>query len=153
MRHHESYDELVNGPKASMSCGTCHDPHIGVEHGNAVRGGIVKTCESCHSDKAASNSHVVAVDCVTCHMPRASKSAQAAHIAEGDIRTHIFEINSNPFPKDSMFYEEQGKTYARGFVTLDFACYSCHKDEAGNGGTRSTKTLQELSAKATNIHN
>lgn len=155
IRHHEQYDEVVNGAKASFSCIQCHEPHIGVRHGNADKGGIVSTCESCHPDKAASNSHVAPVDCATCHMPRASKSARKVHDAEGDVRTHIFTINAEPFPKDSMFFVDptSGSTHTRGFVTLDFACYTCHQDGAGNGGTASVKTLTELSARAKGIHN
>lgn len=155
IRHHEQYDELVNGAKPAFSCTTCHEPHIGVRHGHAVAGGIMQSCESCHATKAANNNHVVAVDCKSCHMPRASKSARAVHTYEGDVRTHIFNIKTDPFPKDSMFWvdETSGNTHTRGFVTLDFACYTCHNDGAGNGGSMSSKTLEELAARAVGIHN
>lgn len=154
IKHHEQYDELVNGPKMDFGCTDCHEPHIGVRHGHAEEGGIVATCESCHTDKATNNNHATAVDCVSCHMPRASKSARPVHDFEGDVRTHIFTINTEPFPKDSMFYvnPEFGTTETHGFVTLDFACYTCHQDGAGNGGDASVKTLEELSARAVDIH-
>jgi hypothetical protein len=39
-------------------------------------------------------------------------------------------------------------------VTLDFTCYQCHTDPVTlTGGGQSQKTLAELSAKATGIHN
>ncbi|NNG46403.1 MAG: hypothetical protein HKM86_04705, partial [Deltaproteobacteria bacterium] len=65
---------------------------------------------------------------VECHMPKASKSAIRVASYVGDVRTHIFKINTDP--KANMFktVEEKGKksTFAKGFVTLDFACFSCH---------------------------
>ena len=37
-------------------------------------------------------------------------------------------------------------------VTLDFVCYKCHQDGAGEGGSNSARTLEQLSTKATGIH-
>ena len=157
IRHHEQYDELLGGGKpASITCGSCHEPHIGTRYGNAAAGGITTSCESCHATKAANNAHLVPVDCESCHMARASKSARKVQKFEGDLHTHIFTINSNPFPMDSMWYVDPGSgtTFSNGFVTLDFVCYSCHTDPITlEGGGGSQKTLQELSAKATGIHN
>jgi hypothetical protein len=53
-----------------------------------------------------------------------------------------------------MFETVGTNTYVKqGYgVTLDFACYSCHKDEAGVGGEFSIKTLAQLRAKAESIH-
>ena len=57
-------------------------------------------------------------------------------------RAHLFYVG------------EGGFTFARPWVSLDFACYQCHKDPiSGEGGTSSQKTMAELSAKATAIHN
>ena len=42
--------------------------------------------------------------------------------------------------------------FGRGRITLDFACYSCHKDDQGVGGALSQQSLTDLSNKATNIH-
>ncbi len=154
IRHHEQYDELLSAKHNVRACIDCHEPHIGVRYGHAAAGGIQTACEDCHA--GVTNSHVVPVDCEVCHMSRATKSARAVHTFEGDVRTHIFKINSNPFPKDSMFFADptSGHTHTRGFVTLDFACYTCHKDPAtGDGGSASTKTLAELSARAIGIHN
>lgn len=156
IQHHEQFDELVNGGKRTFDCTTCHDPHIGTRYGNANAGGIVQDCESCHPNELANNQHVVAVDCENCHMGRGSKSARSVHTFEGDIRTHIFTINTNPWPKDSMFYFDPGesKTFAKDFVTLDVACYSCHTDPITlEGGGGSQQSLGALSARATGIHN
>lgn len=155
IRHHEQYDELISAGHSPRKCVDCHEPHIGTRYGNAAAGGFVTTCESCHASKT-SNSHVTSIDCVQCHMPRASKSARKVHSYEGDVRTHIFAINSSAVPKDSMFFVDQtsGNTHTRPWVTLDFVCYQCHTDpNTGEGGGGSSKTLTELSAKATGIHN
>ncbi|MBT8403218.1 MAG: hypothetical protein KJP18_05120 [Gemmatimonadetes bacterium] len=153
IKHHEQYDEIIASDHVALSCTSCHDSHIGTKYGNAEMGGITVTCESCHTD-VTSNAHLVPVDCVSCHMSRASKSARAVHQFEGDIRTHIFEINSDPVGKADMFYVDDGSTFARGFVTLDFACYGCHTDPLTmEGGGASQRTLAELSAKAQGIHN
>ncbi len=151
IRHHEQYDELIRGAKSFLNCTDCHDPHIGTRYNNP---GIVQTCEDCHANVPLN--HSAPVDCEFCHMPRASKSARAVHAYEADVRTHIFKIDTRPFPKDSMFFvdPDDGNTYARGAVTLDFACYQCHTDPVTlEGGGGSQRTLAELSAAAAGIHN
>jgi Bacterial Ig domain/Cytochrome c554 and c-prime len=154
IRHHEQYDELISAGHTALSCTDCHDPHIGTKYGNAEEGGIEVTCESCHAENT-SNSHVVPLECKTCHMARASKSARSVNSFQGDLRTHIFKINSGTETKDAMWYAgEGGATFSKGFVTLDMICYQCHKDPiTGVGGDKSTKTMAELSARATGIHN
>jgi len=155
-REYETVDELLASPhvtEANLDCGSCHEPHIGVRYGNAEMGGITVTCESCHSDKTQ-NAHLVPADCIDCHMPRAGKSARKVHVHEGDVRTHIFAINSDAVDKTAMFFDDEDATFARGFVTLDFACYGCHTDPlSGEGGGRSEQTLAALSARAMGIHN
>lgn len=65
-----------------------------------------------------------------------------------------FKINPETFPRDSMFYQADGKTFNKGFMTLDVVCYQCHTDPlTGVGGGKTEKTLAELSAKAMGIHN
>jgi len=152
-RHHEQYDELISAGMSVLDCGDCHDPHTGVRYGHAEEGGITATCESCHEDNT-SNAHLVPVDCVTCHMSRATKSARAVNTFQGDVRSHIFAINSDEVAKDAMFYEEDGKTFTNGFVTLDMVCYQCHTDPiSGEGGSKSEKSLEMLADKASGIHN
>lgn len=152
IRHHEQYDELISAGHVENRCINCHDPHVGTRYGNAAAGGLIRTCESCHADKTQID-HIVPLDCQTCHMPRATKSARTVHAFEGDVRTHIFRINSDPVGKDAMFFDDEGATFSRGFVTLDFACYGCHKDpDTGEGGEFSPRSLQSLSNVAKGIH-
>jgi len=153
IRHHEQYDELISAGHIENSCTDCHNPHIGTRYGHAEAGGITTTCESCH-ENTTTNNHLVPVDCQTCHMSRATKSARSITPYQGDLQTHIFAINSGEETKDFMWYDIDGTTYSRGFVTLDFACYQCHEDPlTGEGGSASQKTMAELSARAMGIHN
>lgn len=142
IRHHEQYPELIAGPHKSLLCVTCHDPHKKYSFSIKVE------CSSCHSAQAASYKGTameqVGVRCIDCHMPRVTKSAVAKSEFEGDIRTHLFSINTDP--EVSMFFteEEDGKksTYARGYTTLDFACLNCHKN----------KDMSWAAAKAKGMH-
>jgi hypothetical protein len=153
-KHREQGNQLYAGTHGGvLSCGSCHDPHIGTNYGHADVGGIVATCESCHADQAASNSHLALPTCVDCHMPRTAKSAVAAHAYEGDIRSHIFGIDTDATKTKADMFSEDGSPEILGATTLDFACYSCHKDVDGVGGPNSMKTMAELSAKAVGIHN
>ena len=152
IRHHEQYNEwqLSAHSSENVTCNDCHEPHLGTRYDNE---GFKTTCESCHGQKA--NAHLVPVECTTCHLPQAGKSALAENLFVGDVKTHLFEINADAVGKDAMFFMDAGtgKTRTNAFVTLDFVCYQCHTDPvSGEGGGRSTKTLAELSAKATGIH-
>lgn len=120
IQHHEQYNELLASPHAELDCVACHDPHKKAEFS------IRKTCVDCHSDVATAYSGSVmqrsGVDCVDCHMPFATRSAAVLGPNKGDVRTHLFRINTDP--SQSMFTED-GK-FAREYVTLDFACLQCH---------------------------
>ena len=58
-------------------------------------------------------------------MPRASKSATKVGEFEGDVRTHIFRINTDANGK---MFTEDGKFVAGDSVTLDFVCLHCHQN-------------------------
>jgi hypothetical protein len=151
IRHHEQFDELISAGHVGRLCNDCHDPHQGSRYASGA-GGIKTECTSCHADKTT-NKHNGVPDCVSCHMPRATKSARAVNEHTGDVRTHIFKIRTDAVPKDSMFFDSDGSTWSRGYVTLDFACYGCHKDtDTGAGGPHSVKSLDALSVMATGIH-
>jgi hypothetical protein len=128
---------------------------VGVRYGHAGGGGIRADCEACHTE-IRSVDHLEPLDCIECHMPRASRSARAVQIHEADVRTHIFRINPEPIRKDDpggMFFEEDGATFSRGFLTIDFVCFQCHTDEdTGEGGGELELTLSEISERATGIH-
>lgn len=125
IRHHEQINELYAGPHSEMDCVECHNPH--------QRAILTKdVCSECHEGKAASFKETIhaktGLKCFSCHMPKASKSAVTMNKYTGDMRTHIFKINTDP--KADMFatVEKNGKksSYAKGFVTLDFVCLGCH---------------------------
>lgn len=161
IKHHEQYDEWLHSPhggNGSPGCNTCHDPHASVKFDDVAMGtGTLTTCESCHPIQAETIFHNGLPDCIDCHMAKASKSAVAVNSYVGDIRTHIFAINTDPVGKTEGFFTEDGSLVqtdvdGQAKMTLDFACYSCHKDEAGVGGPYSMKTLAQLSEAAFNIH-
>ena len=162
IKHHEQYDEWYNSPHNSLhgpGCNDCHDVHASTRFDAIAPGtGVVKTCESCHvdgdyADILTANHH--GADCVDCHMPDASKSAIANNDHNGDVMTHLWTINTSVNGKADMFsVDGTSVVIDNGIasVTLDFACYGCHIDSNGEGGTGSEKSLQELHEKASNIH-
>jgi hypothetical protein len=159
IQHHEQYNEFANSAHFGVvGCNDCHDPHLGTRYD---MGGYVEDCTSCHAEQTANNAHVPVfgsgdAGCITCHLSQATKSAVADQtnlLYVGDVQTHIFTINPDPVGKD-YFFSADGLSVATADegVTLDFACYQCHKDDLGEGGPNSMKSLAELSAKATGIH-
>lgn len=135
IQHHEQYNELQASSMRVLSCVTCHDPHTGVLYNDLEGANALKlACEDCHKDarKAIQAGPLAAVKgnapCVDCHMPRATKSAVAAGKYVGDIRTHLFKINSDPSAQQ---FSADG-SLANPYLTLEFACLGCHgaKDKA-----------------------
>jgi hypothetical protein len=143
--NYSQYDEMLATGHKDMNCVDCHDPHLSSKYGGE---GIVQTCTDCHTDMK--NPTHNGADCITCHMPRATKSAAASTIYDADVMTHIFKINS---AEDGEMFNAEG-TLANGTsgITLAFACYQCHKDRQGVGGENSTKSLSQLAARADGYH-
>lgn len=84
------------------------------------------------------------VTCVDCHMAMATKSAEALGPYKGDVRTHLFTIDTDP---NASMFTEDGKFVAldeggKASITLDFACLQCHTDN----------DLQWAAAGAANFH-
>ena len=137
------YNELLAGPHDSVKCVTCHNPHKKSEFS------IKRECTACHSGRVEDSytGHSMAdygVECKDCHMPYATLAAQAAGPFEGDRRSHIFYINSDPAA--SMF-NEAGDAVAldnegNAAVTLEYACKRCHE----------TADINELARHARNFH-
>ena len=151
IKHHEQHEEMMTSKHDEyLTCNTCHDPHASTKRDDEAKGdGIRKTCTECHSD-VSTDVHMGA-SCVTCHMPKASKSALATHKYAGDIKTHIFKINMAA--DGEMFNEDGSLANVDGLgVTLDFVCYQCHKDENQEGGSKSVKSMSELAEKAVTFH-
>ncbi len=147
IKHHEQYNELLASPHKELGCVECHNPHKKAEFS------IKKECASCHKKQAAAfKGHVMAqvgVKCIDCHMPRATKSAVKKAEYEGDIRSHVFKINLDSSAK--MFYTEEkdGKKlkFARGFVTVEYACLNCHKNKDKEWAAAQGKTIHKTKTK------
>ncbi len=126
IRHHEQINELLAGVHKDLSCVECHDPH--------KRAVLVEAkCADCHEEQAESFAKTLhgrtQVECIECHMPKASKSAISVASYTGDVRTHIFKINTDADANMIKTVEKDGKktTFAQGFVSLDYACLACHQ--------------------------
>jgi hypothetical protein len=147
IHNYEQYNEMNAAGHAELSCNDCHDPHVTVKHDQV--GGILKVCTDCHTEITTGAKHWSA-DCMTCHMPYATKSAVSVHKYQADIRTHVFKIN--PAADGNMFNQDSTAVDATSGLTLAYVCYQCHKDENGTGGEKSIKGLTTLSGKATGYH-
>ncbi len=122
------YNEYLASPHSSNggpTCVGCHDPHKRVEYG------VKADCESCHAPEAAQYAGTlmdkVGVSCNDCHMAPATLSGLPLGPSRGDMKSHIFNINTDPaanmFTADgSALVLEDGE----GAVTLDFVCQACH---------------------------
>ncbi len=165
-KHHEQYDEFIttahyNGD-SGMTCITCHDPHKRtIWDGQSIQ----QTCGSdCHDSKNTMKHNAVAT-CKSCHMPYSSKSGQKRGAYVGDIKSHLFAINTDA---DYEMYSDDGSTVrtvdGKATISLSRACYGCHTDENGQGGYATApgdttthgaqpKTLQELADYAVGMHN
>jgi len=153
IKHHEQYEELFQSKHVVIDCVVCHDPHAGVvalRKANAEDPSVAITrtsCENCHFDEAKyqdSAVHPAVAECISCHMPRVTKSAVGnADIFTGDIRTHMMGIDATQIGQ----FSEDGSV-ALSEIGLDFACRSCHVD----GGSATVKTDEELIDKAYGYH-
>jgi hypothetical protein len=137
VQHHEQYqDFLASGKMAALDCVVCHDPHNPVHTGatNQIEGkGIVTGCSDCHIEATAiyedSLMGIVGVDCIDCHMPRTVKSAVNTSEYVADVRSHLFRINTSIDAEFTYLDPEDGKEYANPYITLEYACLSCHNDK------------------------
>lgn len=158
--HREQVEQLSTNKHNSLSgsCNACHDPHSSVKHDKHAKGNGVKvSCTSCHKGTKYENVHKDAT-CLDCHMPKTASNGKSINKYLADGRNHNFKINIDPAAKylttpttgpgaGSLWANYDGKG-----TTLDFACYSCHKDVDGIGGTRSWQTMTALSVKAATFH-
>ncbi|MEW5947298.1 MAG: multiheme c-type cytochrome, partial [bacterium] len=126
IEHHEQWNEMMASPHKNMTCVSCHDPHAKASEG------IVRTCESCHSQQAANLAqaqYMSGVACTECHMTEATKSALAdSALSKGDVKTHIFAISTDPnysFP-NSAGTDVALDSSGQAKFPLTFACTKCH---------------------------
>lgn len=168
--HEVGFEQLELSAKHGVHCVDCHNPHASSLYDQGGLDGFSSSsvsngCLSCHPDKGTPDNvettHVIKdIDCKVCHMPLASQRGAVINKYSGDKPIHLFKINPEPVSKDDIanvncMFEADGEGFklrvdGNGVTTginLDFACYSCHQDPGGVGGTNSIKTLQELSDK------
>ena len=126
IKRNQQYDELLSGAKSFLPCVQCHDPHISLT--SDTQEAIISDCSSCHSQTINQIHSVVGLECTDCHMPYAvkkvSSTGEGDHL-QGDTPTHIFTVNSTA-KSFEMFYQQSGRTFADGFITLNFLCLGCH---------------------------
>ncbi len=135
VKHHEQWNEMFQSKHAALKCISCHNVHESLHPLNPNKAAAIKVdCESCHSDEATSfaNSGIdhagsaFGPSCVDCHMPKAAKSAVASGEFVGDVRSHMFGINT---AADAEMFTEDG-SYAVGNLTVEYMCLQCHTDES-----------------------
>jgi len=131
LRSFQQYDELLNGGMFFLKCVECHNPHVGLD--STAQNAMNADCTSCHT-KTINRAHSKAgLECIDCHMPFAAKkktsSGEGNHL-EGDVRTHIFTPNTTASPFE-MYYQQSGRTFANGFLTVNFLCLGCHDGSFG----------------------
>ncbi len=152
IKHTGQWNEMFASKKHIMSCIDCHNPHQSAAFAdlsplpsgegpiNPDRS-IRIACETCHFQEAARQNAStgpvgdsvmkIMVDCVDCHMPHLTVAAEGdAANRVGDVRTHLFAINSDA---SAAQFTGDGE-YAMPYITLGWACRSCHPpDEASRG--------------------
>ncbi len=99
IRNNDQYSEMKSGAHSDLTCSSCHLHHVGVRRDQT--GGIVKQCTSCHEGMQVS--HFGNIDCITCHMPYATKSARSRDKYVADVRSHVFKIHAGPEDQAQMF--------------------------------------------------
>lgn len=165
---YQQWPELVaSGGHAEFSCTTCHDAHNGTNYDPQI--GIRNECSSCHTSHDMAihegvtfvrGDYTEILSCVSCHMPFASKSATFAATdvvgdfgKMGDLRTHIFRVNTLPVDQAAMFNGAGGEVaknaQGQAAVTMDFVCFRCHNG-IGNAGV--IDSLELASGVADGMH-
>lgn len=129
-----------NGDGVDLQCATCHDPHVATHYPNAAgdgQSGFKTTCQTCHpTQQVLLNDAPKAIECVDCHMPKATKSALGGPVGNGlrgDVASHVLSINPAPVSRDAMFTPDGSQLVVDGegvgALTLDFVCLGCHTDK------------------------
>ncbi|KAA0259197.1 hypothetical protein FHQ18_01735 [Deferribacter autotrophicus] len=139
IRHHEQYNELLAGAHKDLNCIECHDPHAKTKVSIKIK------CADCHdkiADDFAKTTHGKSqVDCISCHMPKAAKSAIKEAKYVGDIRSHLFKINTSA---DYSMFTKDGK-FAKGELGLEYSCLipGCHGGMTKEWAARYAKKIHK----------
>jgi Cytochrome c554 and c-prime/Doubled CXXCH motif (Paired_CXXCH_1) len=139
IKHHEQFNEIRTSKHSALDCSSCHDPHKSVlfaptDKKTGTPGyGIRMSCENCHEEEtnhfnewSQSGNHA----CIDCHMPYAAKSAVAQDVRKGDIRSHLFGINTDP-DAEQFYEDDDGNKFASPYLTYGYTCLTggCHVDQ------------------------
>ncbi|MBP2030804.1 hypothetical protein J2755_001752 [Methanohalophilus levihalophilus] len=146
VKHHEQYQELLaSGNMSDLNCTTCHDPHRPVHEGatNQIEEfGIIVHCDDCHPSAAEIQEEsimgIAGVECGDCHMPKNVKSAVNTSPYLADVSSHLFRINSSENAEFTYLDQKDGNEYANPYITLEYACLSCHVDKDKEWAARTT---------------
>lgn len=136
--HRGQYREMHTSRKRVMECVDCHDPHQSTVYGDSVEERAL--CESCHIEqdtyqRITDRRHA---RCTECHMPKATVFALSDPARyTGDMTTHLFAIN----PREATEFDDDG-TASMPYLTLDYACKSCHNEEDRGGVLPDEELLQ-----------
>jgi len=124
--------EIANTRHNALQCVTCHDPHKDVVHDTTGHPNKVQ-CQNCHFDRdesferGAPKMAAAGVECIDCHMPDAALASIAESKYKADARVHLVRINTDSAAAQ---FSADGKT-TNPYITLEFACLSCHADSTG----------------------
>jgi len=131
----QQWNEIGSTKMRVVQCVDCHDPHRSAHHEDAQINpdrGIIARCETCHYKKKGKDKvakHATASGgptCTDCHMPRVVYSAVGnATYAAGDLRAHLFRINTDPAAAQLSTDGKQVMPY----LTLSLSCRTCHTDK------------------------
>lgn len=87
--------------------------------------------------------------CTDCHLPPMAKSAWGnLDVFTADVNSHLFAINVDP--EAPQFSEDGGETMP--YLTVQYACQSCHIEGASRTRSGAMRTLEELAEAAAGYH-
>lgn len=144
IRHHEQINELKAGVHKDLNCIDCHNPH---ERAILVRENLCAECHDGVTESYAKNRHgQQGTRCIECHMPKAGKSAISVASYTGDVRTHIYKINTAADAEMFKEVEEDGKKslFAQSYVTVEYACLSCHGSRDKDWAAKNAKNFHAM---------
>lgn len=154
-RHHEQAEEFYASKHMALTCVACHDPHastINADEELNPNSGIWNDCEDCHFQQAANQKPSFMANiltCTDCHMPPMAKSAWGnADAYSADVASHLFAINVDP---DAPQFSEDGSV-TFPYITVTFACQSCHIDGATRAKAGLARSIEELVEFAQGYH-
>jgi len=147
IQYREQYAEFrASGGHAGLACVDCHNPHASALNSE---NGFRQPCTACHPDKDLGfhagkvytrGDFVEELDCQSCHLPLAGKSATSFIVGDsagrvGDVHTHIFRISTEPVGFTAMFTPDGSAVVkdsaGKAAVTVDFVCLRCHNSDNG----------------------